>query len=65
MRQGKSRAGQFGFYLTFEQLGFLVGSLIGGFLYSANHISVLVTTSILFIVLAALARFRIRRVATA
>jgi MFS family permease len=65
MRQGKSRAGQFGFYLTFEQLGFLVGSLIGGFLYSANHTSVLVTTSILFIVLAALARFRIRRVATA
>jgi MFS family permease len=60
MRQGKSRAGQFGFYLTFEQLGFLVGSFIGGFLYSSNHTSILIITSILFIVLAALARFRIK-----
>jgi predicted MFS family arabinose efflux permease len=63
MRHGKSRAGQFGFYLTFEQLGFLVGSFIGGFLYSSNHTSVLVITSIIFIVLAALAGFRIRGVA--
>ena len=62
MRQGKSRAGQFGFYLTFEQLGFLVGSFIGGFLYSSNHTSILITTSILFVVLAVLARFCIRRV---
>ncbi len=62
MRQGKSRAGQFGFYLTFEQLGFLVGSFIGGFLYSSNHTSILITTSILFVVLAVLAGFRIRRV---
>jgi len=63
MRHGKSRAGQFGFYLTFEQLGFLVGSFIGGFLYSSNHVSVLFTTSLLFILLATLAGFRIRRVA--
>jgi MFS family permease len=62
MRQGKSRAGQFGFYLTFEQLGFLVGSFTGGFLYSSNHTSILITTSILFVVLAVLAGFRIRRV---
>jgi len=62
MRQGKSRAGQFGFYLTFEQLGFLVGSFIGGFLYSSNHTSILITTSILFVVLAVLAGFRIRRI---
>jgi len=61
MRQGKSRAGQFGFYLTFEQLGFLVGSFIGGFLYSTNHTSILITTSILFVVLAALAALRIRK----
>jgi MFS family permease len=65
MRHGKSRAGQFGFYLTFEQLGFLVGSFIGGFLYSSNHVSVLFTTSLLFILLATLAGFRIRRVAAA
>jgi MFS family permease len=63
MRHGKSRAGQFGFYLTFEQLGFLVGSFIGGFLYASNHTSVLFTTSLLFILLATLAGFRIRRVA--
>ncbi|HEX9239479.1 MAG TPA: hypothetical protein VF910_02350, partial [Candidatus Bathyarchaeia archaeon] len=61
MRQGKSRAGQFGFYLTFEQLGFVVGSFIGGLLYGSNHASVLITTSFLFVLLAALAGFRIRR----
>ncbi len=61
MRQGRSRAGQWGFYLTFEQLGFVVGSLIGGFLYVRNHTNVLITTSALFIVLAALAAFRIKK----
>ena len=61
MREGKSRAGQFGFYLTFEQLGFVVGSFIGGLLYASNHTSVLITTSVLFVLLAALAGFRIRR----
>ena len=64
MREGKSRAGQFGFYLTFEQLGLVVGSFIGGFLYASNHTSILITTSILFVLLAALARFRIRKVPT-
>jgi len=61
MREGKSRAGQFGFYLTFEQLGLVVGSFIGGFLYASDHTSVLITTSVLFVLLAALAGFRIRR----
>ena len=61
MREGKSRAGQFGFYLTFEQLGFVVGSFIGGLLYASSHTNVLITTSILFIALAALAAFRIRK----
>ena len=63
MRQGKSRAGQWGFYLTFENLGFVLGAFIGGFLYASNHTSVLITTSILCIVLATLAGFRIRRAA--
>jgi MFS transporter, DHA1 family, quinolone resistance protein len=63
MRQGKSRAGQWGFYLTLEQLGFVVGAFIGGLLYASNHASVLIITSILFVVLAALAGFRIRRAA--
>src|SRR5437667_50424 len=61
MREGKSRAGQVGFYLTFEQLGLVVGSFIGGFLYASNHTSVLITTSALLILLPALAGFRIRR----
>jgi MFS family permease len=61
MRQGRSRAGQWGFYLTFEQFGFVVGSLIGGFLYANNHASVLITTSSLFVLLAVLAGFGIRR----
>src|SRR6266566_1823490 len=61
MRQGRSRAGQWGFYLTFEQLGFVVGSLIGGFVYVRNHTNVLITTSALFIALAALAASRIRK----
>lgn len=62
MRQGKSRAGQWGFFLTFEQLGFVGGAFIGGFLYAANHGSVLITTSFLFVFLALLAGFGIRRV---
>jgi predicted MFS family arabinose efflux permease len=65
MRRGKSRAGQFGFYLTFEQLGFVVGSLIGGFLYASSPTSVLITTSFLFVVLAVLAGFGIRKVSDA
>jgi MFS family permease len=63
MRQGKSRAGQWGFYLTFENLGFVMGAFIGGFLYASNHTSVLITTSILFVLLAAVAGFGIRRMA--
>ena len=61
MRQGRSRAGQWGFYLTFEQLGFVVGSFIGGLLYASNNTSVLTTTCTLFLGLAALAAFRIRK----
>jgi len=62
MRQGKSRAGQWGFYLTFEQLGFVVGAFIGGLLYAGQHASVFITASFLFVVLAALALLGIRRV---
>jgi predicted MFS family arabinose efflux permease len=65
MRHGKSRAGQFGFYLTFEQLGFVAGSFIGGFLYASNHTNVLVTTALLFVLLAGLAAFGLRRVPAA
>ncbi len=61
VRKGKSRTGQFGFYLTFEQLGFFVGALIGGFLYSRSPESVFITTAILLLLFAALSGLRIRR----
>jgi predicted MFS family arabinose efflux permease len=65
VRQGKSRAGQWGFYLTFEQFGFVIGAFVGGLVYAGNHASVLIITSILFVVLAALSWFSVGRVANA
>jgi MFS family permease len=64
MRQGKSRAGQWGFYLTLEQLGFVVGAFIGGILYAGNHTNILTITGILFVALALLSGFRVSRAAT-
>ena len=61
MGKRTSRTGQYGFYLTFEQLGFVVGSFIGGLLYVRSVESVFITTTILLLLLAVLSRFRIRR----
>jgi MFS family permease len=61
VRKGKSRTGQFGFYLTFEQLGFFVGALIGGFLYSLTAESVFITTALLLLLFAALSTLRVKR----
>ena len=61
MRRGRSRAGQFGFYLTFEQLGFVVGSFVGGLLYTRNVSSVLITTFSLFLLLSAFSALMMRR----
>ena len=36
IREDATRGGQYGFYLTFESLGFVVGSYLGGLLYSAS-----------------------------
>jgi MFS family permease len=36
IRSGATRAGQFGFYLTLEDLGFVAGSYLGGLLYSIS-----------------------------
>jgi MFS family permease len=55
VRKGASRAGQFGFYLTFESLGFVLGSYVGGSLYTPNSTTNFYTTSALFITLAILA----------
>ena len=55
VRKGGSRAGQFGFYLTMESLGFVVGSYLGGILYTLTLTGMFYTTSTSFIVLALLA----------
>jgi predicted MFS family arabinose efflux permease len=55
VRKGASRAGQFGFYLTLESLGFVVGSYLGGILYTLNPTSMFYATSTSFIALAGLA----------
>jgi MFS family permease len=62
MKNGKSRAGRFGFYLTFEQLGIVVGSLVGGLLYSRSVTSVFFTTTILLLLLGVISALRIRSV---
>ncbi len=59
VRKGKSRTGQFGFYLTFEQLGFVMGALIGGSLYSRSPESVFITTTLALLLLAILSALRI------
>ena len=55
VRKGASRAGQFGFYLTLESLGFVAGSYLGGILYTLNPTTMFYTTSTSFIALAVLA----------
>lgn len=54
-RKDASRAGQYGFYLTLENLGFVAGSYLGGFLYAINPTIDFSTTSASFLGLAALA----------
>jgi DHA1 family multidrug resistance protein-like MFS transporter len=60
VRKGASRAGQFGFYLTLESLGFVFGSYLGGALYTLNSRSIFYTSSTSFIALALLARLSFR-----
>lgn len=62
MRQGRSRAGQFGFYLTFEQFGFVIGSYLGGLLYGWTPISVLAATFASFLALSSLSWVGLGRV---
>src|SRR2546428_1549129 len=61
VRKGASRAGQFGFYLTLESLGFVAGSYLGGILYTMNPTTMFYTTSTSFIALALLAWLSFRR----
>ena len=61
VRKGASRAGQFGFYLTLESLGFVLGSYLGGLLYTLTPISIFYTTSMSFVALAILAWLSFRQ----
>jgi len=54
-RPKASRAGQYGFYLTLENLGFVAGSFLGGLLYTLNPTIVFYITSAMFFALAVLA----------
>ncbi len=58
--RGGSRAGRFGVYLTLEQLGFVIGSYLGGFLYSQNPLANLATAFFSFLALATLSWLRIK-----
>lgn len=51
----RTRAGQYGFYLTMEGLGFVAGSLLGGVLYSSSWVSGFIITIGLSLVLASMA----------
>jgi MFS family permease len=61
VRKGASRAGQFGFYLTLESLGFVFGSYLGGLLYTLTPISIFYTTSASFTALALLSWLSFRK----
>jgi MFS family permease len=52
IRSGASRAGGYGFYLTLENLGFMAGSYIGGFLYSISPMDGFVVAAFSFLALA-------------
>jgi MFS family permease len=55
IRHGASRAGQYGFFLTLESLGFVGGSYLGGVLYTINPAIGLYTTAGVFLTLAIVA----------
>ncbi len=59
-RRNASRAGQYGFYLTLENLGFVAGSFVGGFLYTLDPTIVFYATLALFSALAVLAALGFR-----
>ncbi len=60
-RQGASRAGRFGVYLTLEQLGFVAGSYLGGPLYVLQPALGLYLTAMSFAGLAVLGFLGIRK----
>ncbi len=58
-REGATRAGTYGFYLTIESIGLVVGSYFGGYAYGISPFLLLGTSAVLFLGLAFLAFGRI------
>jgi len=55
IRSGATRAGQYGFYLTLENFGFMAGSYLGGVLYSIDPATGFFVAVLLFLVMALVA----------
>ena len=51
-RPGASRAGTFGFYLTVESVGLIVGSYLGGLIYGVSPANLITSGATIFILLA-------------
>lgn len=64
IRKSASRAGQFGFYLTLESLGFVAGPLVGGYLYTLNPSLLFEVTIVSFVALALLAWIGLKKPAS-
>jgi len=52
IRSGATRAGQYGFYLTLENSGLIVGSYLGGVLYSIGPGTGFLVSIVLFLLMA-------------
>ncbi len=55
-RPGASRAGTFGFYLTIESLGLIVGSYLGGLIYGVSPSNLIASGATVFVLLAVFSR---------
>jgi MFS family permease len=51
-RPGASRAGTFGFYLTIESVGLIVGSYLGGLIYGVSPADLVLSGASIFVLLA-------------
>jgi len=51
-RPGASRAGTFGFFLTMESVGLIIGSYLGGLVYGVSPVRLIVSGAIIFVLLA-------------
>jgi predicted MFS family arabinose efflux permease len=55
-KPGASRAGTFGFYLTIESIGLIVGSYLGGLIYGVSPANLIASGATIFVLLAVFSR---------